>query len=97
MRLKYETMTMLIAFWFSRKPGRTFDCLGGCILKKPKQRAASPRLEADGRYQQCEVSGALEGLAIALVEQTLTRLEHESNGAAALWFVQQLANLPQEN
>ena len=33
---------------------------------------------------------ALVGVAIARVEQTLARLEYESNGAAALWFTQQL-------
>ena len=37
-----ELLTMLIAFWFSRQPSQTFDCLGGCVLEKPKQRAASP-------------------------------------------------------
>jgi hypothetical protein len=38
-----ELLTMLIAFWFSsRKPGQAFDCLGGCVLEKPQQQAASP-------------------------------------------------------
>ncbi|MEQ8974204.1 MAG: Uma2 family endonuclease [Coleofasciculus sp. C1-SOL-03] len=160
-----ELLTMLIAFWFSHQPEQTFDCLGGCILEKPKQRAASPDqvvyigaesprwqvgeprrinlrqwrvpdlvcevgdttlatdldekkqiyarleipeywvidvsaarviafcLQADGRYQQSDVSRALDGLAIALVEQTFARLDQETNGAAAVWFAQQIANL----
>lgn len=160
-----ELMTMLIAFWFSRHPNQPFDCLGGCILEKPQQRAAAPdqvlyigsdsprwqegeprrinlrqwrvpnlvcevgdttlatdldekkqiyaaleipeywvidvaslrviafQLQADGRYQQCKRSIALQGLSIALIEQTLARLAHETNGTAALWFVQQISNL----
>jgi len=38
-----ELLAMLFLVWFSRRqPGQPFDCLGGCILEKPKQRAASP-------------------------------------------------------
>ena len=38
-----ELLAMLFFAWFSRRmPGQAFDCLGGCILEKPKQRAASP-------------------------------------------------------
>jgi Uma2 family endonuclease len=160
-----ELLTMLLAFWFSnRKPGQPFDCLGGCVLEKPKQRAASPdqvlyigadsprwqegeprrinlrqwrvpdlvcevgdttlatdldekkqiyagleipeywvidvaaakvmafHLQPDGRYQQSNVSKALEGLSISLIEQTFTRLQTETNGAAAVWFAQQIAS-----
>jgi Uma2 family endonuclease len=36
-------LAMLFLAWFSRRlPGQAFDCLGGCILEKPDQRAASP-------------------------------------------------------
>ncbi|MEO1295626.1 MAG: Uma2 family endonuclease [Cyanobacteria bacterium J06636_16] len=36
-------LAMLFFAWFSRQqPGQAFDCLGGCILEKPEQRAASP-------------------------------------------------------
>lgn len=36
-------LAMLFFVWFSRRfPGQAFDCLGGCILEKPEQRAASP-------------------------------------------------------
>ncbi|MBD2078764.1 Uma2 family endonuclease [Leptolyngbya sp. FACHB-17] len=159
-----ELITMLIAFWFSQHPEQSFDCLGGCVLEKPNQRAASPdqvlylgsnsprwqegeprrinlrqwhvpnlvcevadttlatdldekkqiyaaleileywvidvsgarvvafALQADGRYQQCESSIALQGLSIRLIEQTLSRLAYETNGTAALWFVQQISN-----
>jgi Uma2 family endonuclease len=48
------------------------------------------RLQPDGKYQESNISGALEGLSIALVEKTLGRLQQESNGSAALWFAQQI-------
>jgi hypothetical protein len=32
----------------------------------------------------------LEGLSIALIEQTLEQLDHETNTAAANWLMQQL-------
>lgn len=51
------------------------------------------RLQDDGRYQQCEYSVALEGLPIALLERTLEHLIEGTNGTAALWFAQQIANL----
>ncbi|MEM9163790.1 MAG: Uma2 family endonuclease [Cyanobacteria bacterium P01_F01_bin.4] len=50
------------------------------------------RLQADGRYHQCEISQALSGLRIELVEQTFERLTEETNGSAAQWFAQQIAN-----
>lgn len=38
-----ELLAMLFLVWFSqRAPGEPFDCLGGCILEKPEQQAASP-------------------------------------------------------
>ncbi len=157
-----ELLTMLFFVWFSRQKGQIFDCLGGCILEKPKQRAASPDqvlyigegsprsragearrvnlrdwrvpdlvcevgdttlatdldekkqlyagleipeywvidvrgsrvlafiLQPDGKYQESNISSALEGLSIALVAETLGRLQQESNGNAALWFAQQI-------
>lgn len=48
------------------------------------------RLSPKGVYQTCEESGALAGLAIALINQTLERLKTESNGSAALWLNRQL-------
>ncbi|MGB5915958.1 MAG: Uma2 family endonuclease [Phormidesmis sp.] len=48
-------------------------------------------LQADGRYQQCEVSQALSGLEISLVEKTFARLVDETNGSAAQWFARQIA------
>lgn len=61
------------------------------VLDVAGARVLAFRLQADGRYQQCDVSTALEGLSIALVEQTLARLKSESNGAAAVWFAQQIS------
>ncbi|MBW4515635.1 MAG: Uma2 family endonuclease [Timaviella obliquedivisa GSE-PSE-MK23-08B] len=48
-------------------------------------------LQADGSYAESETSEAFAGLAIALLEQTLERLDQEANTDAALWFSQQLA------
>jgi len=49
-------------------------------------------LQADGRYQQCEVSQVLSGLEISLVEKTFARLATGTNGSAAQWFAQQIAS-----
>ena len=49
-------------------------------------------LQNNGRYQQCEVSQALEGLQISLVEQTFARLAEGTNGSAAQWFAQQISS-----
>lgn len=48
-------------------------------------------LQDDGRYQQCEVSRALEGLQISLVGQTFERLADGTNGSAAQWFARQIS------
>jgi Uma2 family endonuclease len=38
-----ELLTMLITFWFAAQPEQLiFDCLGGCILEKPDQKAGAP-------------------------------------------------------
>ena len=47
-------------------------------------------LTEDRIYKTIEVSQVLTGLPIALIEQTLERLETETNTAAANWFMQQL-------
>ncbi|MEM8808023.1 MAG: Uma2 family endonuclease [Cyanobacteria bacterium P01_G01_bin.38] len=49
-------------------------------------------LQADGRYHQCEISHALSGLKIKLVEKTFERLSEETNGSAAQWFAQQIVS-----
>ncbi|MBC7970279.1 MAG: Uma2 family endonuclease [Verrucomicrobia bacterium] len=51
------------------------------------------QLQADGLYQQIDRSHVLKGLPISLLEQTLALLENGTNGSAAMWFSQQLANL----
>ncbi|MDY7015472.1 MAG: Uma2 family endonuclease, partial [Cyanobacteriota bacterium] len=51
------------------------------------------RLQADNLYQQVEESTALKGLAIALLDRSLERMQQETNGRVALWFSQQLATL----
>lgn len=50
------------------------------------------QLRETGSYQLCQFSGVLQGLSIALLEQTVERLATESNTDAALWFAQQIAD-----
>jgi Uma2 family endonuclease len=49
-------------------------------------------LEA-GQYQPCETSIALEGLPIALLEQSLDQMANGSNITAASWFAGAIGNL----
>lgn len=56
------------------------------------ERVLAFRLQENGKYQECEISGVLEGLPIALLSQTL-KLLGEGNGTAAMWFAQQIGNL----
>ena len=58
------------------------------------RRVLAFRLREDGKYQQCTESGALPGLPIDLLSQTLELLDTETNIRAANWFAQQIANLP---
>jgi Uma2 family endonuclease len=51
------------------------------------------RLQADGKYQECAVSVALNGLPIALLQQTLLQLAQGTNITAANWFTTQIATL----
>lgn len=50
-------------------------------------------LQENKTYKEIQVSVALCELPIKLVEQTIERLEQESNGTAANWFAQQITNL----
>ena len=54
------------------------------------------QLQSNGKYQECTTSVALSGLPIALLNQTLQRLNAETNGSAAIWFAQQIASLKTE-
>ena len=47
----------------------------------------------DGRYQITETSAALKGLPIELLENTIAKLETDSNISAAQWFNQQVIKL----
>ncbi|NEZ66886.1 hypothetical protein D0962_29725 [Leptolyngbyaceae cyanobacterium CCMR0082] len=49
-------------------------------------------LTESGSYQSIEVSQILPGMKLSLVEQTLERLETETNTATANWLRQQLQN-----
>ncbi|MFB2882233.1 Uma2 family endonuclease [Floridanema aerugineum] len=50
------------------------------------------RLQDNGKYQECEFSGIMEGLPISLLSETLKMLV-QGNGMAAMWFAQQIAAL----
>jgi Uma2 family endonuclease len=55
-------------------------------------------LTATGDYEAIAASNVLDGLSIALLEQTLERLSQETNTAAANWLMQQLSyRSPQSN
>jgi len=56
-------------------------------------RAIAFQLESNGKYKECDRSLALEGLSIALLEETLAGLTEGTNGSAAIWFSQQIATL----
>lgn len=56
------------------------------------ERLLAFRLQENGKYEQIDYSVALEGLPITLLEQTLARLKGGTNGSAALWFAQQIAD-----
>ncbi len=46
----------------------------------------------DDKYQECSESGALTGLPIELLEQTLAQMD-DDNGNVALWFADQIKSL----
>ncbi|MBW4678564.1 MAG: Uma2 family endonuclease [Microcoleus vaginatus WJT46-NPBG5] len=50
-------------------------------------------LQESGNYKECQTSVALEGLSVSLLEETLQQLNQGTNGSAALWFSQQIADL----
>ncbi|MEM1252474.1 MAG: Uma2 family endonuclease [Cyanobacteria bacterium P01_H01_bin.21] len=50
-------------------------------------------LAADGKYQLTKTSQALKGLPVELLEQTIAKLESDSNITAAQWFNQQVMAL----
>lgn len=55
------------------------------------------QLQDNNQYQECQVSQSLRGLPIALLEQTLVRLQDESNISAANWFAEQINSLEIED
>lgn len=54
------------------------------------------RLQSSGIYQQIQESVALSGLPIALLEETLERLNQGTNISAANWFAQAIVTLSAE-
>jgi Uma2 family endonuclease len=63
------------------------------VIDVSGKRVLAFRLGEMGKYQECDVSGALEGLPIALLNETLGRLSEGDHGSAALWFRQQISDL----
>jgi len=61
------------------------------------ERVLAFRLQDDGKYQQCEYSVVLERLPMALLGETLKQLNQGTNGSAAQWFAQQIANIKEPN
>jgi len=57
------------------------------------ERLLAFRLQENGKYEQIDYSVALEKLPVTLLEQTLAKLKGGTNGSAALWFAQQIADL----
>jgi Uma2 family endonuclease len=57
------------------------------------QRVFAFLLQPNGKYQACDHSQILAGLPIAVLEQTLARLQAETNIKAAQWFSQHLGTL----
>lgn len=47
-------------------------------------------LQGEQGYQPSDVSVALAGLSIDLLNQTIEKMGQESNGNAALWFAKQI-------
>ncbi|NEO28795.1 MAG: Uma2 family endonuclease, partial [Kamptonema sp. SIO4C4] len=54
------------------------------------------QLQENNQYQECSLSRSLSGLAIALLQETLSRLQDESNGSVANWFAEQIQTLDRE-
>lgn len=92
-----KKLQLLFVFGFTRQPDetQTLKCLDRCLLEKPKTRSAVPDLLYVGEnipFGKCERL-PLEGLEIALLNETLERLSERDHGSAALWFRQQISDL----
>jgi Uma2 family endonuclease len=62
------------------------------VIDVQGRRVLAFRLGAEGRYQEIDVSIALNGLSIDLIRQTLVQLaQGMSNSAAAQWFAAKIA------
>lgn len=63
------------------------------VIDVKGKRVIAFRLPENGIYQEIDISVALSNLPIKLVEQTICKLEQESNVNTANWFAQQIKNL----
>ncbi len=160
-------LTIILGLWLIQLPQQKYKLLGGCLLEKPKIRAASPDLvlylgegfpvwqegesryidlnqwrvpdlvgeifdttlatdldekkqlyadlkiseywvisvrakqvlmfilQENGRYLESDISQALTGLKVELLNQTLDQLDQGETGQATRWFNQQIQNIPQ--
>jgi Uma2 family endonuclease len=66
------------------------------VIDVQAKRIFAFELEENGKYKIIENSVILEGLAISLLEEALSRLETESNGMVANWFLQQITKITEK-
>ncbi|GFE69910.1 Uma2 family endonuclease [Chroococcus sp. FPU101] len=60
------------------------------VIDVKGKRVIAFSLQENGTYQEIDISVALSNLPIKLVEQTISKLEQESNVRAANWFADQI-------
>jgi Uma2 family endonuclease len=66
------------------------------VIDVQGQRVFAFQLRENGVYQECKYSSVFSGLPINLLEQTLARLNQESNSQAANWFLSEIKKLMTE-
>jgi Uma2 family endonuclease len=64
------------------------------VIDVQAKRILAFMLQENGIYQEIDTSLVIRGLSIKLIEQTLKRLDQETNGRAALWFAKQIKQYP---
>ncbi|MEM8777642.1 MAG: Uma2 family endonuclease [Cyanobacteria bacterium P01_G01_bin.49] len=67
------------------------------VIDVQAKRVFAFQLQESDTYQESQVSLVLQGLPIALLAQTIERLEQETNSRAANWFAQKISELKTDN
>ncbi len=65
------------------------------VIDVQAKRIFAFELQENGKYEIIENSVTLSELSISLLEETLNRLETESNGMVANWFLQKITEITQ--